>query len=165
MQELSLSFEEIIEGDIQELTTVMTRAFDDDAQKHLGKARGGPEGYDNGDFFRKWLLGYQESIGYKIVEEGKIIGGIIVWILPQGHHVLGTIFVDPSYQDIGVGRRTWQFIEATYPDARSWRLSTPDWAIKNHHFYKKCGFSKVDGDRIIPSEEGTTIYRKEMKRE
>lgn len=152
-----LTFEKIIETDIPELTAVMTRAFDDDSQKHLGKERGGPEGYDNGDFFRKWLFGYDESIGYKITADDKIIGAFIVWILPDDQNILGTIFVDPAYQDQGVGTRAWQFIEATYPDTQSWTLETPVWATKNHHFYeKKCGFRK------LKTEEDLIIYRKEI---
>jgi ribosomal protein S18 acetylase RimI-like enzyme len=151
-----LTFEKIIETDIPELTAVMTRAFDDDSQKHLGKERGGPEGYDNGDFFRKWLFGYNESTGYKIIADDKIIGAFIVWILPDDQNILGTIFVDPAYQDQGVGTRAWQFIEATYPDTQSWTLETPVWATKNHHFYeKKCGFRK------LKTEEEQIIYRKE----
>lgn len=162
-EKLSLSFEEMSEADIPELTKVMTRAFDDDAQKHQGLEKGGPDGYDNGEFFRTWLLPYKESVGYKILSQGKLVGGIIVWILPEGHNILGTIFVDPDYQDRGVGTQTWQFIEATYPETRSWRLATPPWATKNHHFYAvKCGFSRVDSDPLIPEPEGTTIYRKEM---
>jgi GNAT superfamily N-acetyltransferase len=160
--EQGLAFEEITEDDIPELTRVMTRAFDDDAQKHLGQERGGPEGYDNGDFFRQWLFGYQESVGYKVVSGEEVVGGIIVWILPEDHNVLGTIFVDPEFQDMGVGERTWRFIEETYPQTKSWRLATPKWATKNHHFYQKCGFSEVESDPIIPTEDETTIYRKEM---
>ncbi|MDH4209127.1 MAG: GNAT family N-acetyltransferase, partial [Anaerolineae bacterium] len=161
---LALSFAEITEVDLPELTEVMTRAFDDDAQKHRGLEKGGPEGYDNGDFFRTWLLPYEESVGYKMLLEDQTVGGIIVWVLPDGHNILGTIFVDPAYQDRGVGTQTWEFIEATYPETKSWRLATPDWATKNHHFYAvKCGFSKVDSDPIIglPPEE-TSIYSKEM---
>jgi len=163
-KKLPLSFVEITEEDLPELTEVMTRAFDDDAQKHRGLEKGGPEGYDNGDFFRTWLFPYKESVGYKILSKDQIIGGIIVWILPEGDNILGTIFVDPPYQDRGVGTRTWQFIEATHPQTRSWRLATPDWATKNHHFYAvKCGFSKVESDPLIgePPEEAS-IYRKEM---
>ena len=78
-----LIFEEATEQDIPQLTQVMTHAFDDDSQKHLGRAKGGPEGYDNGDFFRKWLLPYKESVGYKILLAGQVIGGFIVWILPD----------------------------------------------------------------------------------
>ena len=163
-KKLPLSFVEMTEDDLPELTAVMTRAFDDDAQKHRGLEKGGPEGYDNGDFFRTWLFPYKESVGYKIMSKDKVIGGIIVWILPERDNILGTIFVDPPYQDRGVGTRTWQFIEATYPQTKSWRLATPDWAPKNHHFYAvKCGFTKVESDPLIsdPPEEAS-IYRKEM---
>lgn len=162
LNDLKLTFLEISQEDLPEITAVMTRAFDDDAQKHLGKERGGPEGYDNGDFFRKWLFGYQESVGYKVVSGEEIVGGIIVWILPEGHNILGTIFIDPASQDKGIGERTWRYIENTYPDTKSWSLATPIWAIKNHHFYAKCGFLRVESDPIIPAEEDSAIYRKEM---
>jgi GNAT superfamily N-acetyltransferase len=161
-----LRFEEISEADIPELTRVMTRAFDDDAQKHLGQERGGPEGYDNGDFFRKWLFGYQETDGYKVLREGQLIGGIIVWILPAGQNILGTVFVDPAFQNQGIGAQIWEYIEARYPATKSWRLITPDWAIKNHHFYEtKCGFQRVESDSILGAPEGEFVYRKEMRLE
>jgi GNAT superfamily N-acetyltransferase len=163
-QDLELSFEEITEDDVPQLTEVMIRAFDDDAQKHRGLDKGGPPGYDDGEFFRTWLFPYEQSVGYKILYEGEIIGGIIVWILPEGHNILGTIFVGPAYQDRGVGTETWRFIEATYPQTKSWRLATPPWATKNHHFYEvKCGFSRVESDPLIPDPEGNDLYRKEIK--
>jgi GNAT superfamily N-acetyltransferase len=161
-QHLELAFEVIEESDIPALTPVMKRAFDDDAQKHLGQESGGPPEYDDGQFFRTWLLPYEESVGYKIVAGESVIGGAIVWILPEGHNILGTIFVDPDFQDMGVGERTWKFIEGRYP-ATSWRLATPTWATKNHHFYVKCGFERVESDPLIPPEEGTTIYRKDIE--
>lgn len=160
-EQLVLTFEEMEEADIPLVTPVMKRAFDDDAQKHLGKERGGPPGYDDGEFFRTWLLPYQESVGYKILAGDVIIGAFIVWILPEGHNILGTIFVDPPYQDIGVGQRAWRYIEERYPETKSWRLATPTWATKNHHFYTKCGFSLVESDPLIPPEDDSTIYRKE----
>jgi GNAT superfamily N-acetyltransferase len=163
---VDLTFAEAAEKDIPELTKIMTRAFDDDAQKHLGLEKGGPEGYNNGDFFRTWLLPYKESIGYKIVTEGKIIGCIIVWILETKENFLGTIFIDPEYQNQGVGTRTWQFIEKTYPDTRQWTLETPGWAVKNHYFYEqKCGFTKIK-EKVEESSEhpGTLfIYQKVME--
>ena len=162
MDDLQLSFLIMTESDIPSVTLVMKRAFDDDAQKHLGKESGGPPGYDNGDFFRQWLLPYEESVGYKILAGEEIIGGIIVWNLPESHNILGTIFVDPSNQDRGVGQQTWAFIEESFPDTKSWRLGTPIWATKNHHFYKKCGFVKVEEDPLIPPEDDNIIYRKEI---
>ena len=162
MTPMPLTFGIIGEGDIEILTPIMRRAFDDDAQKHLGKERGGPPGYDDGQFFHTWLFPYTESVGHKIILDEKVIGGIIVWILPEGHNILGTIFIDPPYQDQGLGAMTWDYIEAEYPETASWRLATPTWADKNHHFYRKCGFSPVESDPLIPPEPETTIYRKDM---
>lgn len=141
---VQLSFSEITVDDIPALTEVMTRAFDDDAQRHLGIPSGGPDGYDDGSFFRKWLFGYEESFGYKVLDGSKIIGGFIVWIFAHGNNVLGTIFVDPNYQNLGVGTECWQFIEENYPHTKSWQLGTPRWAVKNHYYYEtKCGFHRI----------------------
>ena len=148
--------------DIPQLTKVMTLAFDDDAQKHLGTPKGGPPGYDNGDFFRKWMP-YEESVTYKIVAEGKTIGGIIVWIYKHGRNVLGTIFVDPDYQDQGIGTLAWRLIEETHPDTKSWTLGTPSWATKNHHFYAKNGFTKIREESGEDIPGGVSyIYSKAM---
>ena len=161
MTEMDLVFEEATEADIPELTRVMTRAFDDDSRKHLGVEKGGPEGYDDGEFFRRWLLPYEESVGYKILQDGQVIGGVIVWILEHKENTLGTIFIDPDYQDQGVGSRTWRFIEQTYPDTKSWTLGTPSWAIKNHHFYEqKCGFKKIREEEAKDHPGTEFIYQK-----
>ena len=154
-------FEEVgSEADVPELTAVMTRAFDDDTQKHLGQERGGPPGYDDGEFFRKWLFGCPESVGYKIVTDGRMIGGMIVWVFRSGHNALGTVFVDPGYQDQGVGAGAWAFVEESYPETKSWKLETPRWATKNHYFYEeKCGFRKVD------ETEDAFVYKKEMRKD
>ena len=141
----------------------MTRAFDDDARKHLGVEKGGPEGYDDGQFFRKWLFSYDASVGYKITSDGRIVGAFILWLLQDGRNRLGTIFVDPNCQDQGVATRAWRFVEETYPDSQSWTLATPGWAIKNHHFYeRKCGFTKI-GEEMSP--EGVLIvYQKTVRK-
>ena len=161
---MNIIIEPGLEEDIPELTKAMTRAFDHDAQVHLGVEKGGPEGYDDGEFFRKWLLGYDESFGYKILLDGKVIGGVIVWVFEHHKNTVGVIFVDPAYQDRGVGARAWRFIEETYPETESWTLGTPSWAVKNHYFYeKKCGFTKI-GEEDPPDLSGISfIYQKAMK--
>jgi GNAT superfamily N-acetyltransferase len=158
-KDLQISLEDATRKDIPALTDVMTRAFDDDAQKHLGIERGGPPGYDNGDFFREWLFGYEESDGYKIIVEGQVVGGFIVWDLESKDNILGTIFIDPDYQDMGIGTKSWGFIKDRYPQAKSWTLETPIWAVKNHHFYGvKCGFQQVG------TNEDSIIFKKILKR-
>jgi GNAT superfamily N-acetyltransferase len=160
---LKLSVAEITKADLPELTRVMTRAFDDDSRKHLGKERGGPEGYDDGGFFRKWLFGQKLTDGYKALHAGRIVAAAIVWILPKRDNILGNIFVDPDFQDRGVGTRFWRWIEQRYPTAKSWRLTTPEWAVKNHHFYEaKCGFRRVDRDPLLGAPDGQFVYCKEM---
>ena len=161
--ERRLAFEVIGEADIPELTRVMTRAFDHDTQIHLGEERGGPDGYDNGDFLRNWLFGYEESEGHKVVCDEQTIGAVIVWILPRGHNVLGTVFVDPEFQSQGIGTQIWCHVEARYPGTRSWRLETPDLATRNHYFYEaKCGFQRVETDPVVGASDGMVIYRKDM---
>lgn len=160
---MNLQFKEIQEEDIPSLTDVMKRAFDHDAQIHLGEDKGGPEGYDNGDFFRKWLFSYDESHGYKFLLDGKIVGGFIVWILESRENQLGTIFVDPDLQNQEIGTQAWRFIEASYPDTLSWELGTPNWAVNNHYFYeRKCGFEKVREDSVPDRDGVSLIYQKRM---
>ena len=135
----------------------MKAAFDDDALTNLGESEGGPPGYDDGEFFRKWMLGYDESLGYKIIYDDTVIGGFIVWVLPDGENFLGTMFVDPDHQNYRVGTQAWQFIETTYPQTKSWTLGTPKWAVRNHYFYEaKCGFTKI-GEQL-DAEEGILVY-------
>jgi GNAT superfamily N-acetyltransferase len=100
---MNLSLETFTEDDIPEMTRIMTRAFDDDARRHLGVEKGGPDGYDTGDFFRKWLFGYMETDGWKVIADGTAVAGIIVWILPRSNNILGTIFIDPDFQNHGIG--------------------------------------------------------------
>lgn len=137
-------------SDLPSLTEVMTRAFDDDARRYLGLDRGGPPGYDNGDFFRRWLFTDAPTEGYVIELDGLVVGGMIVWVLPEREFRLGTLFVDVDVQDRGIGTGAWEFLRDSYPEARRWVLDTPVWSVRNHRFYEKCGFSRTrqEGDGV-----------------
>ena len=157
-----VKLEKITEEDIPELTQAMTKAFDDDTQKYLGVEKGGPEGYDNGGFFRKWLFPYDECEGYKILVDGKIVGGLLVWLAEDRNYTWGTVFVDPAWQNKGICTQAWKAIESLYPDATSWTLDTPSYSKKNHKVYEKLGFVKVR-EVDTPEHRGTSfVYRKTM---
>ncbi|MFX1294898.1 MAG: GNAT family N-acetyltransferase [Promethearchaeota archaeon] len=163
---MKIKIETIIEEDINELTDIMTKAFDDDAQKHLGKDHGGPEGYNNGDFFKKWLFPYHESKGYKAINEttGKIEGAIIVWILPENEfNSVGTIFVDPKEQRKGIATLLWKHIEKEHPEKKLWILETPEWAEAAHRFYEKIGFHRTEKKEYSEGKENfyVFVYKKE----
>ena len=143
-----LLFEEFCEQDVELLSPIMKRAFDEDAQRHLHEASGGPEGYDNGEFLRKWAL-HPDSHAYKVSKQNKPIGAIIVWINENHENFLGNMFIEPDLQDKGLGTRVWRFIEGEYPDTVIWRTETPGYSKRNHHFYvNKCGFKIVRIDNV-----------------
>jgi hypothetical protein len=138
-----LSFEEFQEKDVAEFTAIMKRSFDEDAKRHLNEPEGGPPGYDNGDFLRKYALN-KKSQSYKVFKDSKPIGLFIVWINDNNENFLGNIFIDPELQDRGLGTIVWKFIESEYPGTTIWRTETPGFSKRNHHFYiNKCGFKIV----------------------
>lgn len=154
-KEIDLQFERMTEEDIPELTEIMTRAFDDEAQRFQGIPKGGPPGYDTGEFLQKWAFD-EGGLGWKIIADGKTVGAFILFINPRKDCWLGNIFVDPDYQNKNIGTRSWEFIEDTYPDAKTWNLNTPAWATRNHHFYEKLGFVQTE---LLDDD---ISYRKEM---
>ncbi len=161
----TLTIEPFTEADIPELTGVMQRAFDEDARGRQGKPRGGPPGYDNGDFFRQWLFGYSETVGFKALSGGRAAGAIIAWVLPGDRNIIGTVFVDPAFHRQGIGARLIQFVEAAYPQTLTWSLATPTWSTRNHRFYEALGYRQVESDPIVPKEPDMLIYRKDCRAE
>ncbi|MBW6455110.1 MAG: GNAT family N-acetyltransferase [Trueperaceae bacterium] len=142
-------------GDVATLTDVMTRAFDDDARRHLGVPKGGPPGYDSGEFLREHGLD-PRARAFVAVLEGRPVGAIIVFPHDEGDHVLGCMFTDPHVQRLGIGSALFAHVEAAFP-ARSWTLETPAFAASNHRFYaEKCGFRRA-GERDDPDGVGTML--------
>jgi GNAT superfamily N-acetyltransferase len=80
---------------------------------------------------------------HKIICNSKIIGGITVFDQGQGHFHLDKIYIDPSFHNLGIGTRAMYFIEDRYPSTK-WTLDTPLYALRNHHFYEKLGYVRVD---------------------
>lgn len=162
-----LQFDQLKESDVEILTSVMKRAFDEDTRIHLGRESGGPPGYDNGDFIRHWAIEDKSSTPYKILKNGKVIGSVMVWINDETkENFLGSIFIDPSDENKGVGKTVWEFIEHEYPDTKIWRTETPIFSHRNHHFYvNKCGFHivKIVNPREIDNGEGSFEMEKIMK--
>lgn len=138
-----LAFEPFNACDVPMFTQIMKRSFDEDAKRHLNEPQGGPPGYDNGDFLRKWALdGNSQAV--KVLRNGRPIGLFIVWIGDNGENFLGNMFIDSDVQDHGIGAKVWKFIESNCKNVKVWRTETPGFSKRNHHFYvNKCGFSIV----------------------
>ena len=158
-----LQFREFEETDVAPFTRIMKRAFDEDTRRHLGEESGGPPGYDNGDFLRKWALD-KNSTAYAIFKDSTAIGVVIVWINGNNENFLGNIFVDPDFQDQGIGTTIWKFIEQKYPLTRVWRTETPGFSKRNHNFYvNKCGFKIVKIEHPGDKYEESYLMEKEIK--
>lgn len=159
-----LRFEILKEEDIDILTPIMKRAFDEDTKIHLNEPKGGPKGYDNGEFIRKFALS-NDSTSYTINLDGKIIGCIILWINQETNiNFLGSLFIDSDVQNKGIGEKAWKFIEQEYPNTIKWCTETPGYSKRNHNFYiNKCGFHIVRINNPKDQYECSYIMEKNMK--
>lgn len=138
-----LTFDPITKDDIAPLTDIMKRSFDSDTKLHTNNEKGGPTGYDNGEFLKKWAL-ESPSESYKILLDNKLIGSFIVFINQNNENYLCNIFIDPNIHNKGIGFKVWKYIESKYPSTKKWTTETPGYSKRNHNFYvNKCGFKIV----------------------
>ena len=159
----TITLAQLEEADIPGLTGIMMRAFDADSMMHLGK-RGGPPGYDTGEFLRKYGLD-PHCTALKILVDGRASGAALLWVNEKTHrNWLGNVFIDPDLQEKGIEFKVWKKIEALYPDTEVWGAQTPIFSHRNHHFYvNKCGFHIVRIENPRDLEEGSYVLEKIMR--
>lgn len=75
-----------------------------------------------------------------------LIGAIVVKLKEDKNH-LYLLFVDPKYQNKGIGKVAVEFIFTNYCK-ELWTVYTPFKSYKNHHFYEKLGFEKYGEAKI-----------------
>ena len=86
-----------------------------------------------------------QSETYRIVADGKKVGGVILKIDKKTHrNHLEILFTLPDEHSKGIGYGAWQAVEALHPETVVWETCTPYFEKRNIHFYlNKCGF-KID---------------------
>lgn len=136
---MNVSFERAAPDDVEALVQAQIRAFHYDSVLYPGVEEGGPPGYDSVEATLKKMT---ENEFYKIVVDGQIVGGIILFEREPGHFHLDVLNILPEYQNYGIGTQAIKFIEEAHP-ATNWTLDTPAYAIRNQHFYEKFGYVKV----------------------
>ena len=79
---------------------------------------------------------------YRIVVDGRNVGGVILKINNETHHnELEILFVSPEEHTKGIGYGAWQAVEKLHPETEVWETCTPYFEKRNIHFYvNKCGF-------------------------
>ncbi|WP_297639207.1 GNAT family N-acetyltransferase [uncultured Clostridium sp.] len=157
---MNIEFKELKEENIDKLIPIMKAAFDYDTKIHLDKECGGPSGYDDGTFLRRWALD-ENTTSLCIYENNNLIGAVILWINSNNENYLGNIFIDINYENKGIGTRVWNLIEKLYPDTKIWNTETPIFSRRNHNFYvNKCGFSIIKIENPKDINEGSYILQK-----
>ncbi|MGG5782813.1 GNAT family N-acetyltransferase [Bacillus albus] len=161
--------------DAEKLTEIMTKTFDEEANRWLcGQGDGidyniQPPGYSSVEMMKYSI---EELDCYKVIMDEKIIGGIIVTISGKSYGRIDRIFVDPVYQGKGIGSFVIKLIEEEYPSIRIWDLETSSRQINNHHFYKKMGYEIIFKSEdeycyvkriTVDSAEEDLIKNKDMK--
>ena len=83
-----------------------------------------------------------DSETYRIVVDGRKVGGVILKIDKEtNHNELEILFVNPEEHTKGIGYGAWLAVEALHPDTVVWETCTPYFEKRNIHFYvNKCGF-------------------------
>lgn len=96
-----------------------------------------PEGYDSYEWYlRTASTGYL----YKILFNDVLIGGFVVFRSGRFNFHLERIFILPDYQNLGIGRKSIQYVIKRFPEARVWYSDVrPEW-IKYSAFLQNCGF-------------------------
>jgi len=143
-----MTLEQARKEDAAELAEISKRAFHSDiyvgaptkgknGNFHEG---GGPIGYDSPEFQIRMMTVCRY---YKMIYDGKIVGGLIASRKKPSHYHLERIFVEPEYHNRGIGTEAMKQVFAMFPDAKIWTLGTPEWNVRTKHFYEKLGFVQI----------------------
>jgi GNAT superfamily N-acetyltransferase len=116
---------------------------------------------------QEWIRS-PECVYYKILLGNYIVGGVIVAADAEKYPMenFWRIFVEPVYQDRGIGQEAMRQIYRLRPNVKRWRLGTPEFHAKNRHFYERMGFTyletwkpehtwfrSVEYENVLPQEE------------
>lgn len=136
---MELHFERATDLDAKVLVNVQDKAFYADYVKY-----GECPGYGKSE--EKMRESLTKNQQYKIIVDDIVIGKVSAHE-KEGVCHLDCLCVMPEYENKGIGQKAVVFIEKQYPQANSWALETPKDKVRNHYFYKKCGYDIV-GERM-----------------
>ena len=99
-----------------------------------------------------------------MIDDDKIIGGVIITINENNHNHLDFLFVKVGVQSKGVGWKIWKEIEELYPNTEVWETCTPYFDKRNIHFYvnkKKFHIVEYFNDKHPDSNRPHDCYKED----
>lgn len=141
---MTLTYKKAVKSDADLLIDIYNSAFYDD-YIHYGECPG----------YGKTKDQMEQSIlkcpKYIIINDSIPVGVISFENNGAGHYYLGCLCVIPTYQGIGIGTQSFQYMLSICPDWKRITLVTPADKEQNIKFYtEKCGFEiggkEMDGN-------------------
>lgn len=155
--EAILTYKDLEEIDIESLIPIMKSSFDLDTKMHTNLEEDGPKGYDNGELLKKLMK--LEDAEIKVIYLDSVMIGSYTIIKSKDIYTLEMLFIRPDYTSKGIGSRVWKDIETAYNGVKTWFVETPGYSKRNHHFYEKCGFKKMN-EKLYGDGEKSFIFIK-----
>ena len=139
---MNFSLVTIIDEDLNQYKADMQEAFQKGFEDVFGKTEDiilPEKDIDNS-------LNQKNSVAYKAVVDGEMVGGAVVVIDEKTqHNHLDFLYVKCSTHSKGIGKAMWDEIERLHPQTKVWETCTPYFEKRNIHFYViKCGFHIVE---------------------
>lgn len=107
-----------------------------------------PEGYDSFQwYFRAIETGYL----YKILFNGSLVGSFVAFRTGRFNFQLERIFILPEFQNLGIGKKSIQYVTRRFPEARVWYADVKHQWTDYSQFLISCGFF----EGISPSKNKT----------
>ena len=132
--------------DIVQLRDLAVSAFaEDETYRPDGIDDGDPPGLDTIEKHEGWL---NSKTYLKCTKNGDLVGSCILQIDGENGVLFG-LHVGQQHMNTGIGSWIINKIQRMFPQVSTWTLETPDYATRNHHFYKKNGFTLM---QITPKD-------------
>ncbi len=154
-----LTYEKIYPCDYEALTNIMIGAFNEDTAMHTEMEADGPTGYNDGSLIKR-LNEHENYESYKVIYEGNIIGAYTIANNYTNEFSLEMLFITPKLRGFHLGSMVWKYIEEKYSNAKLWTVETPDYSIRNHHFYTiNCGFTFLKENRFDNGSKSFVFHK------
>jgi RimJ/RimL family protein N-acetyltransferase len=126
--------------DVEVITEIKERAYNDETRRFGPGRDGGPQGYDSVESTR-WLM--NKFSYYKIMIGREVIGGFWLEGWSDGQLQLEDFCIHPQHHNKGYGTMAIKLMEEMFPNIKKWTLKTPHYSLRNQHLYKKMGYVKI----------------------
>jgi ribosomal protein S18 acetylase RimI-like enzyme len=99
---------------------------------------------------------FEHNVYFKIMEDERIVGSVVVVNKGDGEYFLDTLSVDPEFQHRGIGQQAIAFIESHFADAKRWSLHVTPRNVRNQNFYERLGYRRCGTVIYMNPETGET---------